>query len=98
MHKFATLTSVWNDGGYEVTTECEVDIESGEILYVETVEHDEENMVSCDREYITYYDDEGEQTLEVCSECHDYVLQNKIVPDNVGKGLHEELLCPVCDM
>ena len=51
MIKNATFTSVW-DGGYEVTTNCKVDMETREVFDVEKSEVDE-SLEHLDNEYIT---------------------------------------------
>lgn len=54
MIKNATFTSVW-DGGYEVTTDCKVDMETREVFDIKVNENiDEiENLNHLDCEYIT---------------------------------------------
>ena len=51
MIKNATFTSVW-DGGYEVTTNCKVDMETRKVFDIELIEVDE-SLEHLDREYIT---------------------------------------------
>lgn len=51
MIKNATFTSVW-DGGYEVTTNCKVDMETREVFDIEMREVDE-SLEHLDNEYIT---------------------------------------------
>ena len=51
MIKNATFTSVW-DGGYEVTTDCKVDMETRMVFDIELIEVDE-SLEHLDREYIT---------------------------------------------
>lgn len=54
MIKNAIFTSVW-DGGYEITTDCKVDIETREVFDIEVNDNtdDIESLNSLDREYIT---------------------------------------------
>lgn len=53
MIKNATFTSVWN-GGYEVTTNCKVDMETREVFDIEVNDSDNiEKLNELDREYIT---------------------------------------------
>lgn len=53
MIKNATFTSVW-DGGYEVTTDCKVNMETREVFDVEVSNDDNiEGLNSLDYEYIT---------------------------------------------
>jgi hypothetical protein len=53
MIKNATFTSVW-DGGYEVTTNCKVDMETREVFDIEVNDSDNiEKLNELDREYIT---------------------------------------------
>lgn len=51
MIKNATFTSVW-DGGYEVTTNCKVDMETREVFDIEMREVDE-SLEHLDNEYVT---------------------------------------------
>lgn len=51
MIKNATFTSVW-DGGYKVTTDCKVDMETREVFDIEMSEVDD-NLETLDFEYIT---------------------------------------------
>lgn len=51
MIKNAIFTSVW-DGGYEVTTNCKVDMETREVFDIEMREVDE-SLNHLDNEYIT---------------------------------------------
>lgn len=51
MIKNATFTSVW-DGGYEVTTDCKVDMETREVFDIAMVEVGE-SLEILDCEYIT---------------------------------------------
>lgn len=51
MIKNAKFTSVW-DGGYEVTTDCKVDMETRKVFDIELIEVDE-SLEHLDREYIT---------------------------------------------
>lgn len=53
MIKNATFTSVW-DGGYEVTTNCRVNMETREVFDIEVNNDDNiEGLNSLDYEYIT---------------------------------------------
>ena len=54
MIKNATFTSVWDDG-YEVTTNCKVDMETREVFDIEVNDNTEdiESLNGLDREYIT---------------------------------------------
>ena len=51
MIKNATFTSVW-DGGYEVTTDCKVDMETREVFEIAMSEVNE-SLEILEREYIT---------------------------------------------
>ena len=51
MIKNATFTSVW-DGGYAITTNCKVNMETKEVFDIETVEVDDSIDV-LDNEYVT---------------------------------------------
>ena len=51
MIKNGTFTSVW-DGGYEVTTNCKINMETHEVFDVEIAEVDD-SLEQLDYEYIT---------------------------------------------
>lgn len=78
------------DGGNEVETEGRFNPKTFEVESLESVEDDGE-MEILEDEYIIL--DDGDE-LPVCPECHSYVMKNVLVPDNTGKGLHEEVECP----
>ena len=63
------FTSVWDDGSV-VTTDCQYDIDTG--LCEPEVSKSEPPTGCLEREYITLED--GEE-IEVCQECHEYVLK-----------------------
>ena len=52
MIKNATYTSVW-DGGYEVTTNCKVNMESKKVFDIEVSEVDTGSLNICEYEYVT---------------------------------------------
>lgn len=53
MIKNATFTSVW-DGGYAVTTNCKVDMQTKEVFDIEVNDDDDiEELNGLDYEYIT---------------------------------------------
>ena len=64
-----SFTSVW-DTGDVVTTDCEYNSETG--LCEPEVSKAEPPTGSLDREYITL---EGGEEIEVCQDCHEYVLK-----------------------
>ena len=86
-----TFTSEWDDGLVITTPVFEYDPETG---YVEaaTVDCDPEGCLV--REYVTL---ENGEELDVCRECHEYVLKTHVVEYTTGKGIHEELYCPNCE-
>jgi len=67
--KKGTFTSVW-DGGFEVTTNAELNEETGEVI-AESVDVDDLDLEFLEREYFTDEDGKGYQ---VCSECHNYIM------------------------
>ena len=50
--KDATFTSVW-DGGFEITTNCKVNMESKEIFDIEVTDSNSDMVEQLDREYVT---------------------------------------------
>lgn len=52
MIKNATFTSVW-DGGYEITTNCKVDMETHQVFDIEVSVGTECSVNELDYEYIT---------------------------------------------
>lgn len=55
MIKNATFTSVW-DGGYEVTTNCKVNVKTREVFDIEVADFD--GLEFLEKEYITVDDEE----------------------------------------
>ena len=52
MIKSATFTSVW-DGGFEITTNCKVNMETREVFDVEMAEGTEDLVNDLNYEYVT---------------------------------------------
>lgn len=90
---FGQFVSVWNDGEYEVRTKCEFSPETFEIFHVETSDENVENLHHLDIEYIE--DSDGNE-YEVCSDCHNRILESRIVPTDF-KMLEEEKFCRDCE-
>jgi len=91
--KKGTFTSVW-DGGFEVTTPAELDIETGEI-FTESVEAGDVEIL--DREYFT--DEDGTET-DVCPTCHGFLMREKMFEgEGNGNDYDGELICsyPYCE-
>lgn len=55
MIKNATFTSVW-DGGYEITTNCKVNMETKEVFNIEISVGTEDLVDNLDEEYISIDD------------------------------------------
>jgi hypothetical protein len=72
MIKNATFTSVW-DGGYEVTTNCKVDMETHKVFDIEISVGTEDFVNELDYEYITL---DGE----------DYAVLNANEEDDIDKS------------
>ena len=91
---FGQFVSVWNDGEISVSTKCEFDPKTFEIHSVETAE---DGIVvalhTLDREYIE--DVEGNE-YEVCTECHNRILEHRIVSADF-KMLEDETFCRDCE-
>lgn len=83
------FTSQWDDGTIVTTPVISYDPETGEVEPQINAGITPEGCV--EREYITLED--GVTELDVCPECHAYVLKTIMVNDAVGKGLHEEHIC-----
>lgn len=80
-----TFTSVWESEGL-IETDAELDFSTGEI-FAESVDVDIDNdFLDC--EYFT--DSEG-NVYDVCPECHNFILKDKIVN---GKKVQ---FCSNCD-
>jgi hypothetical protein len=86
-----SFISVWNDG--TVQTEGTLDTKDGSI-HCKSV--DTPDYGSLEREF---FEDKDGNEYEVCMTCHEYILGTIMVPDKVGKGLHEEQTCsnPDCE-
>jgi hypothetical protein len=79
--RFGTFTSVWDDG-FEVVTNAELDEETGEVT-ADCVDTDDLDLDILDREYFT--DVEGVEH-EVCTECHEYIMRDKMI-EGEGNGI-----------
>ena len=89
--KKGTFTSVWD--GIEITTPAELDLETGEINILETVNAD--GLEILDEEFFT---DEDGKNYNVCPECHEFITKTFMV-EGTGKTLHEITGCsnPDCE-
>ena len=88
MIKGMTFTSVWDDGSVVTTPLISYEEKSG---YVEPAVSNgvvPEGMI--EDEYVTFADG---STQQVCMECHSYLMKTVMVDDEVGNGIHEELVC-----
>lgn len=86
-----TFTSVWEDGS-EITTPATLDMETGKVEPEASNSNPDGNLI---KEYVTI----GDNELNVCSTCHEYLTKEVMIPDQVGNGLHEETACrnQTCD-
>lgn len=89
----ARFVSEW-DRDTLVETGCEVNFATGAIQNIEE-STGEVPQGSLTAEYVVY-DDERHN---VCMVCHEWLLKTAVVPDDVGKGTHEEEECqnPDCE-
>ncbi len=87
------FVSVWDDGS--VTSYAELNLDTGEVINIETLDGAEIHGCLL-REY---FEDQDGNTYDVCTTCHEYTLKASMVPDQTGKGLHEEKVCvnPDCE-
>lgn len=79
-----TFVSVWDDGDVVCKSRAEYDPKTGEIHVHEM--HDP-NVEILEREYLEV----GDEELEVCPCCHEYVLKTVMVGDT---SLEETKECP----
>jgi len=86
-----TFTSNWSEAS--ISTACTLDPNTGELT---TVSAEVSDLGTLENEEFTA--DNGD-TYKVCPVCHEYILKSKVVPDQVGNGLHEEDYCsnPNCE-
>jgi len=86
------FTSEWSDGCV-ITTACVYDEKSGEVTPEISGFYPKGSL---EREYITLPD--GEE-IEVCSECHGFVMKNVMNPGQAKHDLVEEKVCsnPDCE-
>lgn len=87
-----TFTSIW-DGDTEITTDAELDTETGEVT-CESIDVDDMDLECLEREFFT---DEDDNEYRICTTCHEYILVDPIIE---GERLPEvELVCsnPYCD-
>ncbi len=85
--KKGTFTSVW-DGGFEVTTDAELNEETGEVI-AESIDIEDLDLEYLEREYFT--DEEGNE-FTICPICHSYIMTNRMF-DGIGKTLEERTVC-----
>jgi hypothetical protein len=93
------FVSEW-ESGTQIKTPGVYNSETGEVYSLESADVKIGKWDSLDKEYILLTDENDEEVeIPVCQICHEYVLKSQMVPDNIGKGLHEELQCsnPNCD-
>jgi hypothetical protein len=86
-----TFTSVWDDGT-EVTTDAELETETGEVIAEMS---DEDPDCTLEREFFT---DEEDEEDEVCTVCHNFILKS-VIKEGMGKTLYETEVCsdPYCE-
>lgn len=91
--KKGTFTSVW-DGGEEVTTNAELDEETGEVI-AESIDVNDRDLEYLDYEYFS--DEEGND-YRICPTCHAFIMSNKMF-DGVGHSYDEKEVCsdPDCE-
>jgi hypothetical protein len=92
MTKKGTFTSVWDDG-VEVRTSAELNLETGELINVETSDTDGLDILQ--KEYFT--DEDGDE-YEICDTCHEYITKS-VMKDGIGKCYDEITVCsnPECE-
>ena len=79
-----SFVSVWDEG--TVQTQGTLNTKTGEVTakFVNVPD-----LGSLKREY---FEDETEDTYEVCTECHEYILKSEMNP-GIGHDLNEERVC-----
>ena len=85
------FVSVWGSN-IAVSTEATYDPDTKTFEILETAD-DDDNQDVLIREYLEFPDGE---TLDVCTQCHDRVLETRMI-EGVGKSLEERKVCPDCD-
>ena len=83
-----TYTSVWDSGAAVLSTKGTLNISTGAVDSLETV--NVEGLENLDREYFT---DMNGKEYEICTDCHSYITITEMVDDPTGKGIHEETRC-----
>jgi hypothetical protein len=87
------FTSEWDDGS-TVTTPCIYDPKTGEVT--PQVSKGRVPKGSLEREFITL---PGDEELDVCQVCHEYVMKTVMNPGQAKHDLVEEQVCsdPDCE-
>lgn len=80
------------DTGEVVTCSCKFNRKTGVILFDGRPTNRAPKGTMTD-EYVQPDEDE-EERLGVCPECHEHLMVTVMVPDEVGSGLHEAKECP----
>ncbi len=86
------FVSVWSDG-CTIETSATLNPKTGEVTADQS--NDTEDHGSLEREYF----EDVDETFDVCTTCHEYILKTTMEPNQVGKGLSEVTACsnPECD-
>lgn len=86
-----SFISVWEQG--IIQTEGTLDTETGEVTCKVV---DTGDLGYLDREY---FEDKDGKEYEICTTCHEFTLKTVMVPDDVGIGLSQEMVCsnPNCE-
>lgn len=91
MYQNAKFVFVWDDD-LEIETTCMVDLETGHIKDIETVDPGEDVCILI-REYIII----GEQEYTVCDDCHEYIMKDEEQVSWIdGKSVLKVKTCPGC--
>jgi hypothetical protein len=86
-----TFTSIWSEGS--VTTPCFLNLQTGG-LFPESADGSDRGTLESEE-----FTASNGDTYKVCPVCHEYILKGKMIPDQTGKGMHEEDQCtnPNCE-
>ena len=91
MYQKAIFVSVW-DADTEIKTNCMIDLETGHIKDIETVDPGEDVDILV-KEYIVI----GDTEYTVCDDCHEYVMRDEEQVSWIdGKSVLKVMTCPNC--
>lgn len=83
------FTSVWEEG--LISSPATLNLDTYEVIADKAPDYDDMGCLLSER-----FESSDGGVYPICPQCHN-AMKVVQVPDSVGKGLHEELECPLCE-